>query len=328
MRAKVLHTGLLLALLLTATLAIAIAITFGGPSTITPLASVNAPFAHVSIDGLPAVQRWSARDGTSLAYRHYPALAATHANPPTRAVLIHGSSASSRSMHTLALALAQKGVVVDALDVRGHGDSGPRGDIAYIGQLEDDLADFMRAHPFSGRNVLLGFSAGGGFALRFAGGLQQALFDRYALLAPYLGYDAPTTRPNNGGWASVGVPRVIALRLLNAVGITAFNPLPVTRFALDDWGQRHLTPHYSYTLSTNFAPHRRWRDDIAQARAPITVLVGQNDELFAPKQFAPAFAGAHPTASVAAVPQVDHMGLILQADAVRAIVQALRQHPG
>jgi non-heme chloroperoxidase len=37
----------------------------------------------------------------------------------------------------------QAGVTAYALDVRGHGASGRRGDIDYIGQLDDDLADFM-----------------------------------------------------------------------------------------------------------------------------------------------------------------------------------------
>ena len=31
-----------------------------------------------------------------------------------------------------------------AVDIRGHGGSGTRGDITYIGQLEDDLADLVR----------------------------------------------------------------------------------------------------------------------------------------------------------------------------------------
>ena len=56
---------------------------------------------------------------------------------------------------------------------------------------------------YAGKTVdlLIGFSAGGGFALHFAGSNKSALFDRYVLLAPYLGPWAPTNQPHAGGWA-------------------------------------------------------------------------------------------------------------------------------
>ena len=55
--------------------------------------------------------------------------------------------------------------------------------------------------------TLIGHSAGGGFALRVAASPIQNLFARTVLLAPYLGYNAPTNRPNSGGWASADIPR-------------------------------------------------------------------------------------------------------------------------
>ncbi|MEO7953518.1 MAG: alpha/beta fold hydrolase, partial [Polaromonas sp.] len=169
--------------------ALALAVWLGGPKPIAALASINEPFAHVDYSGIPDVQRYPARDGTALAYRHYaPGASGTGTR---RIVLVHGSSASSRSMHPLARALTAAGFTVDALDMRGHGDSGPHGQAAYVGQLEDDLQDFMRAVPFSGPSTLLGFSSGGGFVLRLAGGARQSLFDRYVLLSPFLRYNAP-----------------------------------------------------------------------------------------------------------------------------------------
>lgn len=116
-------------------------------------------------------------------------------------------------MHVLAQALAAQGYAVAALDLRGHGGSGVRGQAAYVGQLEDDLKDFMRALPYTGPQTLIGFSSGGGFALRFAGSQRQGLFDRYVLLSPYLHPQAPTSRPGDGGWVSVGLPRLVALAL-------------------------------------------------------------------------------------------------------------------
>ena len=106
--------------------------------------------------------------------------------------------------------------------MRGHGDSGSKGQIAYVGQLDDDLEDFMRSVQPARPATLAGFSAGGGFALRVAAGERQTLFDQYLLLSPFISQDAPTYRPDSGGWVSVGMPRIVALSLLDAVGVHAF----------------------------------------------------------------------------------------------------------
>jgi alpha-beta hydrolase superfamily lysophospholipase len=95
-----------------------------------------------------------------------------------------------------------------AVDMRGHGTSGTRGDIGYVGQLEDDLADFvavLRTTVPSAPLTLVGHSSGGGFTLRVAGSPIQNLFERFVMLAPYLGYDAPSTRPSSGGWARADI---------------------------------------------------------------------------------------------------------------------------
>ena len=105
------------------------------------LVSISAARATVDFSALPAVERFQARDGTMLGYRHYPAI-----GPSTgrAAVVVHGSSGSSGStIHALSMALAARGVETWATDTRGHGASGTRGDIGYVGQLEDDLAEFV-----------------------------------------------------------------------------------------------------------------------------------------------------------------------------------------
>jgi alpha-beta hydrolase superfamily lysophospholipase len=279
----------------------------------------------VDYGGLPAGQRYAARDGGALAYRHYPAASMpSPAGAARRIVLVHGSSASSRSMHPMAQALAGAGFVVDALDIRGHGDSGPRGQSAYLGQLEDDMEDFMRAVPHAGPNTLLGFSSGGGFVLRVAGSTRQRAFDHYVLLSPYLRYDAPTARPANGDWVSVGIPRVVALSLLNGVGITAFNHLTVTEFALNAEARKLLTPSYSFALAATFGPHRDYQRDIAQALAPMQLLAGVQDQLFDAGRFASTFAQAGKTIPVTLIAGIDHIGLTLQPAALQAIVAACK----
>ena len=72
-------------------------------------------------------------------------------------------------MHPLAKALRDAGASVYVPVLRGHGNFGRSGDIDHIGQLEDDLADFIAVlrplHPNASFS-LIGFSSGGGFVLR------------------------------------------------------------------------------------------------------------------------------------------------------------------
>jgi alpha-beta hydrolase superfamily lysophospholipase len=299
-----------------------LAIWLGGPRDIAALDSINAPFAKIDFSSVPKAQTYMARDGSALAYLHYPA--GGNAPAARRIVLVHGSSARGQSMHPLAQALAAQGFSVDALDMRGHGGSGPRGQIAYIGQLEDDVADFIKAVPHSGGNTLLGHSSGGGFVLRFAASPQQAVFDRYVLLAPYLRYDAPTAKPSNGHWVSIGIPRVVGLQLLNAVGITALNHLPITRFALSDAAKKFLTPSYSFALGANFGPHNDYVSDIRQAKGPVQIVVGETDELFDAQRFASVFADAGKNTPVTVVPGINHMGITLENSAHLAVASVCK----
>jgi hypothetical protein len=145
------------------------------------LTSVSHAARAVDRSTMPPLERFSARDGTHLAYRHYPARGAASEKI---AILVHGSSGSSVAVHALADALAARGIETYAPDIRGHGGSGTRGDIAYIGQLEDDLSDFVGMIRKTGPAApltLIGHSSGGGFALRVAGSPIQDLFQRTVL---------------------------------------------------------------------------------------------------------------------------------------------------
>ncbi|NPT58033.1 alpha/beta hydrolase [Paraburkholderia elongata] len=303
----------------------AVALVKGGPKQPPPLASINEPFKSVDTSDLPPIERYTARDNAQLAYRRY-------ASGITRvrgsAVLIHGSSASGVSLHTLAKALAAAGYDVYVPDMRGHGESGKKGTIAYIGQLEDDLSDFIDAVQPAGPRTLAGFSAGGGFALRFAGDARQMAFDRYVLLAPFIHQDAPTTRPSVGGWVNVGLPRVIVLVILNKLHIRLFNHLPTVAYALSAEAAAKLTPQYSYNLMQNFRPHENYRADIRATRQPVEVLVGADDEAFHAEAFAAVFEEAGRAVPVTIVPGVAHIALTLDASAVAAIVAAVSEHTG
>ena len=311
--------------LLTLLAGLAGAITWGGPKDIAPLPSINDPFRNVDNSQLPPAQQYAARDGTSLAWHAYSPANPVAGDVPRRVVLVHGSSARGQSMHVLAQALAAQGFAVAALDLRGHGASGTRGQAAYVGQLEDDLEDFLRAVPHAGPQTLMGFSSGGGFALRFAGSERQALFERYVLLSPFLHHSGPTSRPSNGSnWASVGLPRIVALTMLNQVGITQWNHLPVLRFALNDEARRLLTPSYSFTLMSNFRPDDHYQQNIKNARGTVCIVAGQDDELFFADRFADVFAQAGKPVPVTLLPGISHIQLTLDAGAVRAVAQACK----
>ena len=315
-------------------LATALALWLGGPKQPAPMTSISSPFKDVDFTTLPPLQSISARDKSPLTYREYLPVD----TPKAAMVVVHGSSASSSSLHPLALTLAAAGWQVIAVDIRGHGGSGTRGRAAYVGQLEHDLEDLMASRrqttptvpptvaptvaPTVGPIVLAGFSSGGGFALRIAGGSHQDLFDGYLLLAPFLSQDAPTYRPGAGGWVSVGIGRIVALAILNGFGIHRFNDLPVNLFAIDPDSTEPLTGSYNFPLSDNFRPERDWQGTIQRAVRPLRVLVGADDEAFRADQFAGAFESAGRTGVVNLVPGVSHTSLTVNAEALAVIARS------
>jgi alpha-beta hydrolase superfamily lysophospholipase len=284
------------------------------------LRSISAARGTVDMSTLPAIERFQARDGTALGFRHYAAI-----GPSTgrAAIVVHGSSGSSgNNIHALSWALAQHGVESYAIDIRGHGVSGTRGDIAYVGQLEDDLADFVAEIRKTNPAVpltLIGHSAGGGFALRVAGSKIQNLFARTVLLAPYLGYNAPTNQPNSGGWANADTPRIIALMLLRSIGIACCDALPVVAFAVPPNSAKGLVPAYTERLRSNFGVHRDFRTDLAGATKPLTIYSGVNDELMLSDKYAEAVRGVTPSVDVKLIEGVNHMGIVSAPAAVTAI---------
>lgn len=272
-------------------------------------------------DGMPQMRFFRARDGSYLAYRHYPAT-----GPATGrvTVLIHGSSGSSVAMHPLAKSLAARGIESFVPDIRGHGASGTHGDIAYIGQLDDDMADLVahiRSNGVASPLTLVGHSSGGGFALRVAGSPNQNLFVRTVLLAPFLGVNAPSTRPNAGGWASPNIPRIIALSILRNAGILCCEDLPVIAFAVPDKLQNILTSQYSFRLLANFSAHRDYRVDLNGVKGPLTLIAGANDELMFSEKYAETVQGTAPKVDVRILPDTNHMDVVSNARVTALIAE-------
>ena len=91
-----------------------------------PLGTVYNAVAAMPKTGLPELERYRARDGSQLAYRRYEG-----SDPDKVAILIHGSTGEGSNMHLMAETLLGTGTTVYTLDIRGHGQSGRRGDIDY-----------------------------------------------------------------------------------------------------------------------------------------------------------------------------------------------------
>ncbi|HEX6958762.1 MAG TPA: alpha/beta fold hydrolase [Ferrovibrio sp.] len=296
------------------------AIVWGTSDPPPPMASINEPVARQDVSALPAPAFIRARDGTALAYRAYPGALAR------AVILVHGSASQAGSMHALARALQAMPdpPSVYALDIRGHGLSGRRGDVDYVGQLEDDLADFLDsqaiAHP-AAQWTLIGFSSGGGFALRIAGSALAQRIQHFILLAPYLSHDAPTTRSEAAGWAVPYLPRLVALTLLERAGLPWFQDLPVLAFARHDADGAPYT--YSYRLWRSFKAHDDYAADFARAPSPPVVLVGGRDELLAADAFPPLLQQLRSDARVQVLPDLTHMDMLFSAEAQQAVVQAL-----
>lgn len=286
------------------------------------LRSVSDSAKDVDWSTLPPLERFQARDGSWLGFRHY---AAKGPDTGRGAIFIHGSSGSSGTVnHALTAAFAAHGVETWALDTRGHGASGTRGDIGYVGQLEDDLVDFVAHVRKSAPDLpltLVGHSAGGGFSLRVAATpIIQDLFVRTVLVAPYLGYDAPTNKPHAGGWANADLPRLFALAALRKLGIDCCAQLPVLAFAVPPNSQRFLTPTYSDRLMRNFAT-RGYRLDLPNVTHPMTIFGGAEDEMMISNSYEEAVHAVKPSVDVKLIEGVNHNGIVTNPKAVNAIAE-------
>lgn len=318
---------------LAAVLAVIVVVAIGAPGAVIVLDEPPALPRLTAADSLPGFSSWNlaeiprtrklqARDGAPLVYRLYPG------SNGRVVVLVHGSSGTNVSMHKLARALQSFGATVYSISLRGHGGSGTRnGDSSYRRQLDDDLMDFVQTVGLNAPGVhrtLMGFSSGGGFALRTASGPNAASFDAYVAISPYIAHDSPTSRQEAGGWAGVAMGRLLALAALDGMGLPWLQGLPVVRFATDAEPSDSRTPAYSYRLLSGMQLGPAWRPAIARIGQPTLIVVGADDELFLADQFPPLFGELNRRISVSILPDAGHMTMITDDRAVSMIADLWR----
>ena len=266
------------------------------------------------------------RDGYELQLRQYE----TDAGDAPLLILVHGSSWHGLQYDATARDLSAYADVV-VPDLRGHGTKpGVRGDIAYIGQFEDDLADLVTALRKPDQKVILGgHSSGGGLVARFAGGEHGNIIDGAIMLAPFLKHDAPVQREDGGGWAHPLLRRIIGLSILNGFGVEALNHLTIMQFnmpkvVLDGPLGHTATTAYSYRLNTAYAPRPDYLKDVA-ALPRFALIVGAQDEVFYADRYEPTLSEVTDRGSYLVVEGVNHLDIVSAPETVTRIKEFLNE---
>lgn len=280
---------------------------------------------EVDYEGMPGLEPYTARDGSRLYHRTYE----SSATADKVLILLHGSGWHSMQFYPLAKAVSQAGLAhVITPDLRGHGfDPQRRGDVDTIGQLEDDLADLIalleQKYP-QAAIIVGGHSSGGGLAVRFAGSSYGSEADAFLLLAPFLKYNAPTTRPNSGGWAQPLNRRIAGLVMLNNIGVRWFNNLTVIQF---NFPQAVLTgplgdsatSAYSYRMNTSFAPRSKYGRDLSAMQQPFLLVAGLADRSFIAEKYETTISDYTDAGTYVLLPDVGHIDLLTTLGTFQAI---------
>ncbi|MFL0351984.1 alpha/beta hydrolase [Xanthomarina sp. GH4-25] len=232
-------------------------------------------------------QKFTTRDGKQLFSYVYK----TESN--TTIILLHGILSSSYLMNkTAGLLKEATNSEVVALDFRGHGQSeGTPGDVDYINQYADDLEDVIseiKKEKPNQKIILAGHSMGGGIILRYAMKENKPNIDGYLLFAPHLGVNSPTVKTTNSveeeAFIKLHINRIIGLKMMNAIGDTTHNHLPVLFFNLPE--TMPITK-YSYRANESMSP-LDYKKGLNAIDKPLLVVVGSEDEAFDANKFSSA----------------------------------------
>ena len=202
--------------------------------------------------------------------------------------------------------------------MRGHGTSGTRGDIGYVGQLEDDLADFVAV--VAQDRAVSAVDAGRPFrpaaALRCAWRARRSRTCSSASCCSRP-ISATTLRPPGRVPAAGRAP---ISRASSACWRCARSASPAVRrcrcwrFAVPPNSEKTLVSTYTDRLMRNFAVRGDFRRDLAAATKPLTIISGADDELMFSDKYAEAVRGAKVAVDVKVIDGINHMGIVSRAE--------------
>lgn len=203
-------------------------------------------------------------------------------------ILIHGVKSNAYKYNkTAGLLQEATQAEVYAIDLRGHGQSeGNSGDIDYINQYVDDLADIIRTvrkEKPNGKIIIAGHSMGGGVALRYAMEKQYEQPDGFLLFAPLIGHNSPafpqvraTENIAVEPFMKIHIERIIGLTMLNEIGNHDYDSLPVLFFNLPETVPLRK---YSFRANKSMTPDD-YMAGLKAVNKPLLVLIGSEDEAF------------------------------------------------
>jgi non-heme chloroperoxidase len=205
--------------------------------------------------------------------------------------------------------------------VRGHGNFGRNGDIDFIGQLEDDLADFVAVlrplYPNASFS-LIGFSSGGGFVLHAIATPDEKLFDRFIMISP-------TLRQKRAAHP----PRYRRLGLGGEAAHYRAGDVEPPRHRLVQWASQRRFRDFAEGSESHqrlfvparghFGAPRDYLTALGRSRKLAALLVGGADELFYPDRFAPLFEPVRPDPRITIVPGIGHTGMTVAPAGIAAV---------
>ncbi len=232
-------------------------------------------------------------------------------------ILIHGV-ASSAYLYNKTAGLLQKATQAEiyAIDIRGHGQSeGSIGDVDYINQYADDLADIVKAirkEKPNGKIIIAGHSMGGGISLRYAMMQNKEKVDGFILFAPLIGHNSPAIVQEtqiekdtiSEPFVKIHFGRIIGLKMLNEIGNHEHDSLPVLFFNLPE---SIPLRKYTYRANMSMAPDN-YVDGLKSIDVSMLVLVGSEDEVFNAEALQKAIL-ENSTGKIKIIQDVTHNGI-------------------
>ncbi|VXB61153.1 alpha/beta hydrolase [Maribacter litoralis] len=270
-------------------------------------------------------RKFTAKDGKQLFAYQY------NSDSNTTILLLHGILSSAYMMNRTAglLQEATQSEIV-ALDFRGHGQSeGTPGDVSYINQYVDDVIDVVTSIKKEKPNqkiILAGHSMGGGIILRYAMAKDAVAVDGYLLFAPQLGANSPTINvaPVEGDqepFLKLHLNRIIGIKMMNAIGETKYNDLPVLFFNLPE---SMPVTKYSYRANESMYP-ADYKEGLQHITKPLLVVVGANDEAFVAEKYHNAVT-ENSSGKVFVIPDETHNGIRHNNKAMKIIANWFNNH--